>query len=280
MEEKEADAANTWHDAIAEQNSNEIAANCFARLQMPQFNEANMENWFYLLDFYFRAVGIAQDDRKFNTVCSQLPPGRITEFRQIIDNAPAEAKYDYLKEQLLTLMGTSRQKRLRQLLHEMQLGDKRPSQLYYEMLLKSEGILTESILIDLWTSRLPPSVQTAVIICSGSAREKTKIADSVFENIELTHANYVSSATAEPSIEQLCAAVSNLTNQVQRIAASVPNQRASNRRGGNRALPGEGQWQSRNEDSKFDTCWYHRKFGTRATNCRPPCRFQQVQNQQ
>lgn len=280
MEEKESEAAHTWHDAIAEQNSKEIAANCFARLQMPQFNEANMENWFYLLDFYFRAVGIAQDDRKFNTVCSQLPPGRITEFRQIIDNAPAEAKYDYLKEQLLILMGTSRQKRLRQLLHEMQLGDKRPSQLYYEMLLKSEGILTESILVDLWTSRLPPSVQTAVIICSGSAKEKTKIADSVFENIELTHVNYVSSATADPNIEQLRAAVSNLTHQVQRIAASVPSQRRGIRLGGNRESTDEGQGQSRDKDFQFDTCWYHRTFGVRATNCRPPCRFRQVQNQQ
>lgn len=177
-------------------------------------------------------------------------------------------------------MGASRQKRLRQLLHEMQLGDKRPGQFYYEMLLKSEGIFTESTLIDLWTSRLPASVQTAVIMYSGSIKEKTKIADSVFENVELNNINLVSSATVEPNVDHLCTAINNLQQQVQRIAASAPQRRIPDRRGVNRAQSHEGQQRPGNDDSQFDTCWYHRRFGSRATNCRPPCRFQNSQNQQ
>lgn len=91
-------APSDGNDVKANPNAMEVAANCYARLQMPQFIETDVESWFYLLNFYFRAVGIAQDERKFDTVVSQLPPDRITEFRPIIDEAPQQDKYEYIKE--------------------------------------------------------------------------------------------------------------------------------------------------------------------------------------
>lgn len=58
------------------EGTNNVAANCFARLPMPNYGVKY--RWFYLLNFYFRASRIT---------ASQL--------RYSIDNAPIEDKFEY-----------------------------------------------------------------------------------------------------------------------------------------------------------------------------------------
>lgn len=276
--------------ATAPDSRVDIAANFHARLQMPMFIETDVDAWFYQLNFFFRASGIGQDAKKFDTVCSQLPASRISELRPIIDAAPPRDKYEYIQTQLINYFAESQPRRIRRIIHDMPLGDMRPSQLYFDMVRAAKGSLNEQVLLDLWASRLPPYAQAIVITAKGSALEKTRIADMVTENADLRQLNAVNrpnaaagesdaqgqgSLTEAPTpseAAQLISAVSRLLEQRN------PN-RSSRARGhtsqnSSRVTPSS---QRRRESSieQFNDCWFHRTFGNRAVNCRPPCKFHQ-----
>ncbi|XP_055842636.1 uncharacterized protein LOC129915099 [Episyrphus balteatus] len=264
----------------------DVAANYYARLQMPPFVESDVDNWFYLLNFYFRASGIAHDGRRFDTVCSQLPLARLTELRSIIDAAPDTEKYKYIRTELTNYFADSQQKRLRRILHDMPLGDKKPSQLYYEMVQTAKDSLSEAVLLDLWASRLPQSVHAVVVLVKGGVDEKTRIADTVMENVELRQLNAIVPCSSPPKLSEHQAHTSADAPSTSSEAAYLvqefsklltKHQRPSRQR--TLTSPRSGQprisSQRRRDHSieQFDDCWFHRQFGKRATNCRQPCRI-------
>lgn len=272
----------------------QVNANFYARIQMPQFVEADVNNWFYMVDFYFRAAGITSDARKFDTVCSQLPASRITELRPVLDAAPVQGRYEYVRNQLTAHFTDSQQRRLSRVLQDMPLGDKKPSRLYYDMLQTAGAALGEQVLLDLWASRLPSSVQAVVIVVTGTTQEKLRVADTVMENMELRHVNAattVQAAYRPPStlsyMDDAATAtgaqsseVTKLINEFKKVLTNVQweqqeQQRRPRLRTPARASQSETQSQRRRDGSieQFDDCWYHRTFGKRATSCRPPCNF-------
>lgn len=260
-------------------NDIQVAANHYARLQMPPFIESDIDGWFYLMNFYFSASGITGDQRKFDTVCSQIPLHRVSQLRHTIDNAPGEGKFDYIKGEFIKYFTESQQKRLQKVLKDMPLGDKLPSILYHEMQRTAGDSLTETVLLDLWAARLPSPAQAAVIITTTSTAEKLKIADSIVENLDLRQVN---SVTHDP---EPCGSNSTKFSKMYTNKNGTHNRQHSNQRQPRVRTTSNCQQQnfqqpninkSQRRDSsieQFDDCWYHRTFGKNATQCRPSCKF-------
>lgn len=253
------------------------------RLNPPVMSASNIDSYFLSLEFWFAASGLGNqhDTKKYNIVMAQVPPEKLTELRSIIDATPASEKYPYVKKKLIEHFADSQQKRLQRVLSDMPLGDMKPSQLYSEMMRVAGNSLGEPVLLDLWTSRLPPHAQAAVIASKGDASEKTNIADAIidamgFRNI---HAIVTPSSSAPiagtekpavSSIEDLQREIAQLTKRFEQVFQSRRSGRDRSR-SRSRSRP-DLRYGS---ESSYDMCWYHRTFGANARQCRKPCSFDQ-----
>ncbi len=155
--------------------------NILPRLPLPAMSEDNIEAYFYSLDFLFEASHIVSDAAKFNIVLASVPSAKLMELGTLIEAAPAVGKYNYIRQKLVENFTESQQRRLQRVLKELLLGDRRPSELYNDMRRTAGPALSESILHDLWVSRLPPYTQAAIIATSVPINEKLKITDSITE---------------------------------------------------------------------------------------------------
>lgn len=262
----------------------------YPKLSAPEFMADNVEGWFYLLESYFSASGIRVDQVKFDTVRSRFPPKRINELRPLAEKADRDAtdnnKYELLKTSLIAYLQDSQQRRLRQVLQEMPLGDKKPSQLYHDMVHAAGTALSESALLDLWHSRLPEWVASTAISATGTTTDKLRMADMSYENFQLRSGHSINAIASSSHIAHPAAAVApidvaSLRLMVDEISKALAFNQTSSRRSRSRERSSPRQRsasvhsQQRTAESveRFDDCWYHRTYGKKATNCRSPCKF-------
>lgn len=255
------------------------------RLNPPSMADTNIETYFMSLEFWFAASGLAHaqhDARKYNIVMAQVPPNKLTELRSIIEATPANEKYTYIKTKLIEYFADSQQRRLQRVLSDMPLGDLKPSQLFNEMKRVAGNSLGETVLLDLWATRLPPHAQAAVIASRGDAADKITIADAIVDSMGLRKINAVdcnvqNAAMAAPSvleataidpIQDLKREIAELSRRLEKVLPSHKNVRGRSR---SRSRGGERQHPRRDREPSVGLCWYHRTFGNDARRCRKPC---------
>ncbi|XP_036318807.1 uncharacterized protein LOC118733502 [Rhagoletis pomonella] len=236
------------------------------RLPLPTMSEDNIEAYFYSLDFWFDASSVTSDTRKFNIVLASVSPTKLMELRPTIEAAPISGKYNYIQQKLIEHFSDSQQRRLQRVLKDMKLGDRRPSELFNDMKRAAGTTLSDSILHDLWVSRLPPYVQAAIIATNVAIVEKLKIADSITETIGMRDSQ-VHEVSAVSEVSDLKLEIAELTKQVHKLLNDkerrVHSRSRSRWRGGRPFMA----------KSNSNLCWYHVKFGEKATKCREPCSF-------
>ncbi|GBM70117.1 hypothetical protein AVEN_151579-1 [Araneus ventricosus] len=81
----------------------------------------------------FKLNGICNNETKFHTLVAALDSKILSYVLDIVRNPPADSKYDALKARILSHSSQSQSTKLRALLQDLQLGDKKPSQLLQEM---------------------------------------------------------------------------------------------------------------------------------------------------
>ncbi|VDP07649.1 unnamed protein product, partial [Schistosoma mattheei] len=104
---------------------------------------------------------------KYSFVLGLLPTEVASEVSDLIDNIPASNPYDRLKQAIIQRTSVSDEKRLQQLLHECELGDKSPSQLLRHMRqLAGPYKFDDAFLKEIWLQRLPTVVRQILCVSS------------------------------------------------------------------------------------------------------------------
>ncbi|XP_017471690.1 PREDICTED: uncharacterized protein LOC108363012 [Rhagoletis zephyria] len=240
------------------------------RLALPAMTTENVEAYFYSLDFWFQACGVTADLNKFNIVLANVPPLKLLELQPLIEATPATAKYQYIREKFIEHFNGSVQSRLQRVLKAQELGDRRPSELFYDLKRTAGAALSDAILEGLWISRLPSFMQAAIIATSASTTQKLKIADSISEANETQkqHGFEVSALQNMPNeISNLKTDIAALNKRFDAFLEPTNSDHRKNVRRNSRSASGVA--------SSNSFCWYHTKFGARATRCREPCTFTQ-----
>ena len=98
-------------------------------MKLPPFWPADPDVWFAQVEAQFATRGIRAEKTKFDYIVSTLAPDTATEVQDLILTPPADNPYTALKEELIKLMVDSNQQKLQRLLNEMDLGDRKPTQL-------------------------------------------------------------------------------------------------------------------------------------------------------
>ncbi|XP_039429735.1 uncharacterized protein LOC120413094 [Culex pipiens pallens] len=146
----------------------------------------------------------------------------------------------------------------------------RPTHLLAKMQELSMGLnVNPELLKMLFLQRMPANVKAILAISDGSLTKLAEMADKMLEsalNVAAVAANpgpsrqAVSTAahSEDMSTDDLREQVAFLTAEVRRMRT-----RSTSR----------GRSVSRSGRSAEEICWYHKKYGTRATRCREPCQF-------
>jgi len=231
--------------------------------------------WFWQVESAFEAAGVSADRKKYNTIIGQLPTRVMYKLADLKSHPPPTGSmYSSLKERIIREFSDSTQTRITKLLGDMSIGDRKPSQLLAEMRSKAtETPVTEDLLRSLWLRNLPGQIR-AILSTSEEVplTQVATIADRVMEALQTNSSNV---NTVQISENQLADPIKKVQAQIEEIFRYLKkNQRSCSWNGPNKKRSNPSTYQD-NRDQRFDTCWWHFKFGSNARKCKSPCNFKE-----
>lgn len=252
-------------------------------VHLPPFWAADPLVWFAQVEAQFSLANVVSEKTKYGHVVSKLPPEIASDVRELLLNPPTTNAYTQLKDLLLERVTASAQKRLRQLLTAEELGDRKPTQLLRAMQrLMGDRPIDETLLKELFLQRLPSNIQMVLAASPpGPLDSLAKLADKVMESTPGTGMFVNATTTDKPTSEYLLQQISELTAAVNALQTSHRETRhsRSHSRSGYHANSRSKSRSRQYEDAKSELCYYHWRFGDKATKCKPGCsRYNQQGN--
>lgn len=244
-------------------------------LKLPCFWTSCPEAWFIQTEIQFNIKQINDDTDKYYHVVVALPQEVITKVLDILQKPPLTNKYEFLKKHLCERFSLSEEKRLEKLFSDKQIGDRKPSEFYRDMLNISGSVsmIGNELLYKLWLRKLPKELQIHLSSSNiQNMEEKLSLADKIWDvsnnkQISQINSNNISNFNDDifQHISKICQNIENLKLEISELRTSRSRDRSNSNFRQN----------SRNRSrTKFDKCWYHFKFGSNAHKCIPPCNFQ------
>ncbi|VDP06395.1 unnamed protein product, partial [Schistosoma mattheei] len=155
-------------------------------INVPPFSRLNPRIWFVQVEVQFRRRNIRSQTSKYPFVLGLLPTEVASEVSDLIDNIPASNPYDQLKQAIIQITSVSDEKRLQQLLHECELGDKSSSQLLRHMRqLAGPYKFDDAFLKEIWLQRLPTVVRR-ILRSSSQPLDLESLASMADKILEIT----------------------------------------------------------------------------------------------
>ncbi|XP_048002727.1 uncharacterized protein LOC125239238 [Leguminivora glycinivorella] len=226
------------------------------------------------MESQFGVANITADATKYNYVVSQLDSQYVAEVEDIILAPPPTDKYKKIKEELIKRLSVSRQKKVKQLLSQEELGDRKPSQFLRHLRHLAGPNIPDEFLLSIWTSRLPSNLQFVIAAkLNDPIEELADLADRVHD---VSTPQVAAASAADPQMAVLMRQVSELAEGMKALKSQFGNDRQSRSRSRapNKSRNRSSSRRSQSSYRKFPECWYHAKFGEKATRCMKPCDFQ------
>lgn len=234
-------------------------------IKVPPFWKHNPALWFVQVEAQFSLGHVSQDVTKFNHVIAAIETDVLAQISDLVLNPPESDRYNALKTRLIQQFADSEEKRIRQLLIGLDLGDKRPSQLLREMHELAAEAVNDDFLKSLWLQRLPIHVQQILAASRESLPQLVLLADKICEVTDTS----VSTLSQHDVISRLEAKVDKLSTDLARLHTQIRS-RSSSRHRSKQNVP---RYFKKYQPALKGVCFYHSKFGAQARKCKEPCSF-------
>ena len=230
---------------------------------LPPFTATDAAAWFHRVEALFRLRSITSSSRKADYVIGGLPKEVFSQISIWLTRQGTDAiLYDDLKLQIIKRCSPTpeeRSKRLMDLLR-LPLGDQRPSTAFQEMralstLLLPDGSTTSlDLLRVLWLLRLPQEVRGHITgFASMSEDDLLNQADSLLGASTLAATSSAAAVTIPAREEDTDDEPHAMAAQQRRPPRSFAFQK------------------SQAEGPRRSLCYFHKRFGRDARQCRAPC---------
>lgn len=232
-------------------------------VKLPPFWVDRPAVWFAQAEAQFHLAGIKSDMTMFSHVISSIDQRLIGEIEDIIMDPPPENKYNTLKQELIRRLSTSEQQRVERLVSEEELGDRKPTVFLRHLQSLAGKLKNDTIIRQLWLRRLPTQVQAILAAQEDLSLQKlAELADKIIEVTPGPSKVYAvnTKASEDVSIKDL---LMQINKHFMDFTVSQP-------RGRSRSRPAT-RTCSRSSTPISKRCWYHKKYGTKATKCTKPC---------
>ena len=234
--------------------------------KIPDFWPHAANVWVTQVNAQFRLCHITSSQTKFDYAVMRLGDAAAARVQDLLANPQAADPYEALVERLTAGFSKSSIERLTDFNALPLLGDRRPSELMDTILASLSGAACMESCPHVqyaFLTRLPVSVRSGLShVKFESARAMALKADEVWSAVNASSAASAVSAVMEPASPPPSADADNLVAAVRNAAQPV------------RAPPGRLPQPTRpapQQQQQQGLCWYHAKFGNRASFCRAPC---------
>lgn len=258
-------------------------------LKLPSFWQRDPALWFAQVEAQFHAYRIRADHSRYYTVVAALDCSVLQAVSDILTNPPETNKYETIKTKLISAYSDSQEKQLRRLLNELELGDRKPSQLLREMRTLAGVQVNEEVLRTLWLQRLPAQIHLLLSASECTGLEKmASVADKLTEihsanamasgsiaaitDTAATPSNAVAHNDTRAELQNMRREVAALTTLVEQLSTD------RGRRFGRDRSNSRERGRSQSRSGEEGLCFYHNRFGRKARKCRQPCKFSQQGN--
>lgn len=241
------------------------AATASVAVKLPEFWKSDPAMWFAQAEAQFALAGVVRDETKYYYIISKIDQSVICHVADLIQNPPADNKYKAVKDRLISRFEISAQGKLECLLNACDLGDMRPTHLLARMQELAAGLnISDDVMKILFLQRMPEKIKPILSISDGTLA----IAEMADKMVETTP--HVVAAASTPVVSgidmsSLQEQIACLTAEIRRMKTSAPRSRSTSR-------------SRRSVSSGSTICWYHRKFGPNAYQCREPCSYNASKN--
>lgn len=231
-------------------------------VKVPPFWKPDPRIWFLQIEAQFRNSGITQDQTKFDMVISTIEADVLSQVSDVLCKPPDNEKYETLKKRLIAVFADSETGRIQKLLTDLELGDKKPSQLLREMQNLAGDKVSGDFLKTLWLQRLPLNMRSILTISTDELPKIADMADKIWEmNSSSFHANSVEEAPNDSTLQRMQQQISELSLEIAKLRGrSRHKSQTRSRDRSNYRRP-----------NYRNVCYYHAKFGDRAFKCVQPC---------
>ncbi|XP_031786062.1 uncharacterized protein LOC116417394 [Nasonia vitripennis] len=287
---------------IEDDDANGVEA--ISKCSLPNYWSFNPRLWFAQAESAFQSNRTIKDSSRYNLLVSNLPPEVAQEVSDIILAPPAEHRYETLKAAVISRLAASADQQLHQLLNEVQLGDRTPSQLLRYMRRLAGNAISDEALRIRWLDLLPSQASRMCrVLRTPTLDELATLADELVAPTPSVSAvsrpsspasSGIVSGTTTPlpqhevvslrlAMSQISATLQQQSLVLQSVLTALATkqqqqqqQPQTQRRSRSRTPVSQRQPRSASQPSSTANpawCWYHRRFGSEATQCRPPCSY-------
>ena len=178
-----------------------IAIDAVSNCRLPPFWRANPDLWFFQVEAAFEVHRVQGDSAKMNLVIGKLDPDTIQVVADVLRSRPAANRYESLKTVILKRLTDSADRQLHKLLTQLELGDRKPSQLLREMRSLAGNRVSDDVSRVKWLDLLPSTACRLLTIFKAPnldvlARAADELVDS---DPSVTAAGYPSQQASTPS---------------------------------------------------------------------------------
>jgi len=238
-------------------------------VKIPQFWQKDVHMWFRRVEASFGVAKITRSYTKFEHVVSQLPEDVMISIRSVLDVVTPETldAFEQVKEALCTSYGRTRWQCGYSIIDHPELGDRRPSRMMSEMIaLLPAGVAPDLLFFCLFLRRLPASLRDHV----AAADHKTAAAMAAHADLLWDARSGSTVAAVADSVAAM--SVRDRSKSPQGSRRRSPERRQPDSGRSRQQTPGRrGRPDSRSRNADSSLCFYHDRFGKRATKCESPC---------
>lgn len=255
---------------MSTENNNENGATpptpAVISIKLPEFWKNDPAMWFAQAEAQFALGRVTQDETKFHHIIAKVDQTVICHIADLVQAPPLINKYEAVKDRLIARFALSPETRLERLLGMHELGDLRPTHLPAKMreLATGSGV-DDSLLKMLFIQRLPANARPILSCHDGTLAKLAEMADKI---VGTTNSLTVAAVEDTPGPSE----TKKLQEQIEFLTAEVRRLTSADRSRNRSASRGRSSSRSRTQEPK-EVCWYHRKYGRDAHQCREPCTF-------
>ena len=228
-------------------------ANNAVAIKLPAFWSEQPHIWFTQAEAQFAIRNISSDETKYYHVVAALDQNTAKRVVPVLENPPDDNKYGTLKDILINTFGLSDNERASQLLHLPGLGDAKPSELMDSMLALLGKHTPCFLFRQLFVEQMPDDIKSHLaLIDVDNYRTLAMEADKLWNSRSWKSCDVITD-------HKQLASRQSIKHRV--IRPKTAYQKYPSRTSEDTSPPNNSE------------CYYHRRFGHNARQCRSPCNF-------
>lgn len=253
------------------------------QVHLPPFIRRDVGLWFIQVEALFRTSQVTDDQQRYDLTLAALDQIAANEVRELLEDPPETEKFKSLKKALMDRLAVSEESRIRQILANQQIGDRKPSQFLRQLKAKAGADFSIPVLTSIWKEALPLDVQ--MILAGNPNLDLDHMADMADKIMSVAKPARAIAAVVESEnqisalTKQIAALTSKFENHLSRFEKYRESKKSDS--GADREYDHpRGQKRersrSRSRTRKSDSrgfCWYHSRFGKKARKCEQPCEW-------